>query len=889
MKQQNKLKLLLPALAVGMLSACVNSGSSSDSGSDSGNSGGGNILSDAIPGVYISQTSTMPLTGAGGQSFYLSVSNDTDKSVSLASVSATSAGKTTSSGTKTDYYNAAGCHALGPKQSCLIEVTPQKTASNFVLNTSFKDANGKAYDSHQLVQFGDVASVSGFKVTNNNLQVVKKSSQSFQVAIPFVLDNDYTSLTVKSNIPTLQQNLLCNSNSYSKNSSCTAILTLPGGDYLDKIVISGTEKSMLKQSIHKHALNSNSANAALASVMLGASSGSVANIIHNGYNLQLTTGSTKSFDLLNTGLADTKITAITPSSTSSVTIKQESSTCAIGTTLTSNGSYCTLALDTTVTKNNANANVKISFEDGSYKIVNLVEIAANPAPGLSITPNGNLLGTSIAGGSQNLTITIQNNGNTPMNDIAFGHLPNGFTLRAYDPSNGVTCKTDGTQSLAKNDSCTVVVNYKPTTETSLKYVDFYVTAQYADTKTGNPVSYTDNTTFEYSANNNQATLSLSVNSVNQQFGSSNPVTFATINANNTDYIESTFTLTNTGSDTAAEVKFDTTSLIAQPSVSIVSNDCSNVNLTAGSSCSVTVKYGPVQAANATSIPDVVVPVSYRKNTLSDTDVSSNNLYLNFSSVVSAIITPVNTPVLPDPATTPGLTQPTPGVNTYDLIMTPTNPVTIKYTYKNTGSETARNFNVDITTAGGNLGMLVDSSSNDHCPTGIEKRDLAVGETCELTLQYIDSAYLAAFGGVNLVVYRPGYSYTDTLTKVNVVPADTTTPTTLNSINWATVQSSDATGVAGAVRLTFDLSNYNSTIVPATIADGAVTVTLPKLATQGFTATSNTCVIASPDTSCSIDLTYNTAIPATTHYISWSAAPANGSATPLTGTATVTTP
>lgn len=885
MKQQNKLKLLLPALAVGMLSACVNSGGSSDSGNNSGTGGGGNIQSDAIPGVYISQTSTIPLTNVGGQSFYLSVSNDTDKSVSLASVSATSAGKTLN-GTKTDHYNAAGCHILASKQSCLIEVTPQKTASNFVLNTTFKTVEGKAYDSHQLVQFSDVASVSGFKVTNNNLQVVKKSSQSFQVAIPFVLDNDYTSLTVKSNVPTLQQNLLCNSNSYSKNSSCTAILTLPGGDYLDKIVISGTEKSTLKQSTtHKHALNSNSTNTALASVMLGASSGSIANIIHNGYNLQLTAGTTKSFNLLNTGLADTNIAAITPS-TSSVIINS-SSTCVTGTPLTSNGSYCTLALDTTVTKNNANANVQISFEDGSTKTVNLVEIAADPAPGLSITPNGNLLNTSIAGGSQSLTITIQNNGNTPMSNIAFGHLPSDkFTLRPFDTPNAGTCKTDGTQSLAMNDSCTVVVNYNPTAETPSTTGDFYVTAQYADAKTGDPVSYTDKATFEYSANHSEATLSLSVNGINQQFGPSNPVTVATINANNTDSIESTFTLTNTGTETAANVNVDTASLTAQPSVSIASNDCTNTTLTAGSSCSVKVKYGPVQTANATSISNVEVPVSYKKSALPDADGASNNFYLNFSSVVSAIITPVNTPVLPDPATAPGLTQPTPGVNTYNLFMTPTNPVTIKYTYKNTGSEIARNFNVDITTAGGNLGMLVDSSST--CPSGTDKRDLAVDETCDLVLKYIDSTYLAAFGGVNLVVYRPGYSYTDTSTLVNVVPADATTPTTLNSINWATVaQSGSATGVAGAVTLTFDLSNYIET---ANIASGNVTVTLPKLATQGFTAvSSNSCVIASPATSCSINLTYSTGLPTATHYVSWSAAPDSGSAIALTGSATIATP
>ncbi len=144
--------------------------------------------------------------------------------------------------------NVAGCNGLIASDNfCTILFTPDNKDGSVVLGMDFKDKDGKKYHAAQLIEYSSLVPQHnhGFYVSNTHIATVLTDS-SYSLSIPYVSDNVYESVAISSSIGVLSQSNSCEGGA-SKGSLCTALLTLPAPNYLDKdsyqnqIIITGTK------------------------------------------------------------------------------------------------------------------------------------------------------------------------------------------------------------------------------------------------------------------------------------------------------------------------------------------------------------------------------------------------------------------------------------------------------------------------------------------------------------------------------------------------------------------------------------------------------------------------------------------------------------------------
>ncbi len=143
--------------------------------------------------------------------------------------------------------NVAGCDGLIASDNfCTVLFTPDNKDGSVVLGMDFKDKDGKKYHAAQLIEYSSRVPQHnhGFYVSNTHIATVLTDS-SYSLSIPYVSDNVYESVAISSSIGVLSQSNSCEGGA-SKGSLCTALLTLPAPNYLDKgsyqnqIIITGT-------------------------------------------------------------------------------------------------------------------------------------------------------------------------------------------------------------------------------------------------------------------------------------------------------------------------------------------------------------------------------------------------------------------------------------------------------------------------------------------------------------------------------------------------------------------------------------------------------------------------------------------------------------------------
>lgn len=300
------------------------------------------------------------------------------------------------------------------------------------------------------------------------------------------------------------------------------------------------------------------------------------------------------------------IVAGTASSTSPLTISNN--TCGTTLNVESSCSY-TVGYDSSQPQRGTSSvtlNYNYSASKAALPLTSTVQYTGLVAShGLKIVNNNNpnfAYTSTTANPTQTDTVTLTNTGTSRESNISI-MVP---SPRIFSLSNaGVTtnpCPAASNFALESGASCNLKLTYNNTSATSGANA-FLVTYNYLGL---NNVSSSDAISFmaTWNTKKSQAILNLSQTSYN----------FGSIYNNGTSSATQTFTLTNNGDESAM---FSMNSLSLESSVKIASTTCAS-SLSAGSSCTITLKFGPTTRA-ATTI-STALNIVY--NSISDTTTSS---------------------------------------------------------------------------------------------------------------------------------------------------------------------------------------------------------------------------------------------------------------------------
>lgn len=818
--------------------------------------------------VSFSQISLIPTIADSGQKFYLSINNDSPDSISLSSMAAlyyTNAAKgTVISGDKTNLFDASQCKKIATHQSCLVAITPQLKNGGFVLEAKYHNAINEMLIFRQLIQYGDIPANNGFKVNQVNLNVVTKAP-NYHLAVPFVLDDDYTSLEVDSKIQPLSQKIICQNNRFNKGNSCTALLSYKSGNYSNKLTILGDKsrqttasktKTGGKRLVVENALNS-------TTMDLNVSTNDIANLIQNGNNAIISTDHETLISVMNNGIAPLNISSISAGSTS---LHIDPGSCS-GATLNSN-EVCVFSVISSSQGNILNSQITIASSLGN-EIFNVIEIASKAAPGVTMLADRDLLYTIINDVSpQKVKLVVRNASTTAttLSNISFSQLNLPFSFVANSDSNA--CIMGADLALNQGESCTVVIGYQPTQFTALSHLSFMVSANYVESN-ASIGSLASKIEIPYSAVTSNAHI---------RFNPQDP-SIAAIRADNLDSIESIITITNDGGVDATNLTIDTSDLTTIPGTRIVANNC-NGSLAAQAACSITVGFGPLnQNITAASQP---LKVSYTSNPNSATGATINvENNLTFNAMTAALIRLTGPVDVTSESELIGLVV---SSDNYQFYPTPGHYLRLKYHYLNDGAAAADSFNLNLNNLP--VGGSLDETATT-CASGISVQSLAVGGSCDVIIQFINDQILTVFGAdMNYSLSAPGYSYHDANTGVNITTAATAV-TAINAHAWATLTTTVESLSATSKRLNFTLTKASD---PA-IAGGTSTIVLPSLTKEGFSTQNNSCSISGSSGVCSIDIEYPDYLPHMLYYIEWHLTTNSGAAVglPLSGKAPVMIP
>ena len=247
-------------------------------------------------------------------------------------------------------------------------------------------------------------------------------------------------------------------------------------------------------------------------------------------------------------------------------------------------------------------------------------IGVNPESGLTIT--GNLtFTTTTASPTESSQITITNTGNSHESNISFT-VPTHFSLNS---GNNNSCSLSGntvTNSLAKDESCTLTLAYSNSTATATTTADLTANYTYGSNQDGS-------TTVTLTYATIQSSAALSISPAIHNFGA-----IANESAESSSHA---FNVTNTSSDTTAT---DVTTNISgnyASSFTITGGTCSN-SIAAQESCSIAVRFGPVSSSTHLGIESAILQVAYTPYVEGSSATTTSTLVGRVRSPTSADMT-----------------------------------------------------------------------------------------------------------------------------------------------------------------------------------------------------------------------------------------------------------
>ncbi len=856
------LKTLSSLLAFSALVACGTSANTA-----AGSSTPTDPIPNSAPSVSISQSGMMPTVGNGsGQSFSLTVYNGTKEVVTL-NQNATSSPSHSDllgqeiKGPRTALYDMSGCtRNILPQTACSIQVTPASASGRFVLSTSFNGAtSGQTYNATQLVEYGSLTANNGFIVGSSTYSTVKAPDQVFYVSIPFVLDDDYSSVVANSRVATVNPaQVTCTDTKFRKGSSCTAQLSFKGGIYSNTISVTGVPllaaQSLQSSQLQDAQLQASGTNG--FTVQQNVLSSNVANIINDGANAIVSATTPVTIHVLNTGLANTAPLQITLGG--SLVMKSGANDSCTNQVLAQNSGACQFTVTTTATQNTQDM---ITINSGNNtNTITLFELASASAPSLSLRANGDF--TYILNGSSQtvpLLVTNTSTTTTTLNTLQFTSLSGAFSYGTN--SNGNDCIANNISSLTVGESCTLMLKYSPTgvNATSLSNFNFYALSSYQGLN--GTQTLTESVTIPYSSITGNAHLSYT------------PASFimSPIRADGESSISQTVTVKNDGNTTATGIQFipNLTQLESNHFIQIGTSGTGNCSqkssLQVNESCVMVVNFGPVNQ----TLVESAVDLSYTfKSNPGSTGVTTTAPYSANIAAYAAAFIKVDTPnVIYDASTNFSVTAP------YSFYPTQGAYVHVQYTYHNIGVTAAESFNVNSSSMA--PGGEIETVAGVNCTTGIGTMELAVAESCVVSVRYLSTPYLTDFGlgiksvALPLTIYTLGYSYNDVGSGVNQA-LQSNTSFTITAQPWASVanlpeSSPDIIHTDGshqrAESVVFTLNSQAIGGLPVTITLDNNYLTQNNIFPTGL----NTCTINNLPGTCTINLNYDPNLPITTPF------------------------
>lgn len=442
---------ILSLLTIFCLTACTSDGN-------------GSVPATQLPTVssrlILGRITTIPLSSSTKKMVtYLPLVNNSKATLVLTGLYLKTGQKALSLVRDTRLFDAEDCKTLQPGAVCKITISPQ-VATNYLLEVLFKDNTGTAYKSTNLISITKTSlSYNGFTYLDDNPELVWGKGDHTALSIPFILDDNYSDISVSVSDKRLPTQLLCSGSGataikYTKGTMCTALIDIPNAVYKEmqssQLRIEGvytTQDALIyKRSKAEATLNFTLTN------------NSAANLITSATNVVIkpadgNSGNAQTIYLYNN-------TATTQAVSINVTAPYPLVVANSCTSLNA-GSSCSFTINviTGLTASGENS-VTMTYSNGSTSQVinfNTEYIVPAPAPALTIVAGGNFLNVPVSTTVRYVAFSVTNSGNTPFTNLQFNTLQN--TYMSYDAA-GTTCVTG--QSLAVNASCTMVIGYYPT-------------------------------------------------------------------------------------------------------------------------------------------------------------------------------------------------------------------------------------------------------------------------------------------------------------------------------------------------------------------------------------------------------------------------------------------
>gem|GEM_PF-1773513 len=861
-------------------------GISCGGGGGGGSSGGGTPTPTPftqVQQVTLSNISAIPVTG-NQTTTSLVATNNTNLNLTLTSA-------VISYGSQTATLNLAGdnsifagsvnvtqCGTLQANGTCGVMITPPTTTGSYLITLTFTGNFGlKTYTASQIVTYSNaIPSSPGFTYSNLNNNVYVPTGGSSYMIIPFTLDHDTTTLYAYSNSPgAVVPSLVCpGGTTYTKGDLCTVYVkigNLGTATNLIAIVTVSDSPNPNPSLSSKTKQNIKGATGYSFSTPVSITTNNVGNLISSAFNPVINPangqiGNAVTITLLNNGTAT--LTGITPTvaSGSPVTITNTGAgSCGVGGaagTLAANAS-CTYQVNANTTTSGQSA-AYIDYNNGSTSaqlIYTVVYISAAPGPGMSLTAAQGSLQSALVGTTSTLTVNVTNTGTTSLTSITFSALPVSPTGFSYDTVNS-TCSTGGAQQLAVGAKCTLIIKYLPASTQSLSSFNLSSIATYTDQGEQSQTYSGAYLVVQYSAFTSNAFVYLTPN-----------YTSYAIRADNTDSATQVITLVNSGGQSTT-LSTPSYTLATFPTGAVVSSDgCAGFTLTAngGTTCNITVKYGPVAATQ--SITTGTLNVLYAPGGgLPNVTAFATEQFQAQSAALVSVLSIVKSGAAGGSGTGTGGTP-------YQFFNSPFAgaPIIFTITYQNTGTAAANLFSVNTS----NLPVGYVVSGSPTCGYGATTSTLAATSgTCVIALTAMGASTqwnpFVYTGALNLNV--PGYSYNDANTGVNINAAPSA-PTFGTSVlvntnlfsNMGAVGGTHSTAVAGgSFNIAFTSSaGGDSTEYPVTITIPPTSLTTTST-NSIYLTTVSTCTISTVSGgTCNINVTNNAnAVAATYTYAYW---------------------
>jgi hypothetical protein len=794
--------------------------------------------------LSISKSTIFPISNNSGAEYYLKFTNDSDRELNLVNSQLNTINKIKSK-EYNNIINTSYCNKVNAKQSCYIIINPPSIAGSLVLNLNYKDKYDQEYQISTLITYADIPGKNGFKI-NSDLITVNTNKLSNIVAIPFQLEDNFTNISVNTNMPIYNTEIKCNNSSYIAGTYCTAFINVKPGDLISNLNIIGTTNP---QNIHRIV------------VPLEITQNIAANLITNTNAVIIKSPEIAQLIIFNNGNAPATLITLNTSTESNINIVQNNCS-----TLNVESS-CTIKLAYSGYFNNSTT-ISISYQGGLKSTtslpVNIAYYTSNPAPGLITTISNNFIGTKI--NESRATVVELTNTSTDTTVIKLESVTRLPTRFVFDSSIITKTSCFNKTSLMVGESCQYGIRYNAPSTAESGNINYFVKGSYnSNESSGSVRTIVSTIAIGYSSLINGAILNISPSSG----------TIFSIKADGQTKQTQTFIVNNTAGDgPALNITLDNlpTNFIKEST-----STCAN-NLAVGESCTYVITFGPITTNIANTLESLRVKYFKYTNSQTQTTAFSN---FSYNASIAALIITESFKVLTPPIY--GLNGLGTTESPYQFTSVIGNNLVISSKYTNIGNDSALKFNIATNTLP--IGYYIESRTT--CPNGSQTRTLLPNESCILAIGLVDPQFMVKdfyLPPIASTLNVLGYSYQDTNSGINIFDTDTSKRLYINVNKWGNLIINNPSINQQQISLSFNIYNFDTTVT----SDSSYTITADISNISGLTG-SSTCTANTINNTCVMVLSYDPGLPLGTYYIPITAQ-ANGSAVttiPLKGTVTFT--